>query len=706
MKRRKTKTWEQDARRSPLVRAGSRWLSFARGLSRKRRVAAADPLAFIKQLYGEKFNSVEGGAFPLDKVYRTNGGGLFVSETRVNVSVHPRFDLRFVNVAAERAGSQVFRETTTTVLGHPLHTPLTERERPNAARRTTRAGDAAPSLTVQTWNVSPAVVERTIPAFGYVSVRGQRGQRARRLEPTPHVERVERPVRDGKWTSPSVETSRPTVAPSLAGLRLTSIDLRQHFTHAPRQEFVSLLLKTYLPAAVSREVESARTTGELLSAPPRRARSQVETERRFARTPSPVVMSLRQIAPWTYAEPAARYTPEGGVVEVRTELRSTETLREHTAPRDTQATLLHLLPPASLLTSLSLTSRTLLAGEGGGTWLNVYGSSERAPALPLQLLRTHAAPPQGTREGSPAVHTTRLVNQSVQHEPTSTRDALSSIQTFVGRAPSTVAAGTQAVNTTVFARHGFETVPRGGFEQASAHQRGASGGAISTNATTHGMRGRSVEFVRHLSVSELLRTVTTGAAHVDGRGIDNAPVAELMRAASKHEAGSQTLSDLARNVAATQGMAGAATFLFTKALLRRTEAATGARSQTPNAATAMRLAAGAETEREVKETRAARPEGMALELIRHRREQVLQLPQPGYVFTQPPPRTRLEERQVITKASREEIVEVVRKEVRSLAASTPAVNAPSRADLAGLADEIYSTLARRLLVEKERLGRF
>jgi hypothetical protein len=96
---------------------------------------------------------------------------------------------------------------------------------------------------------------------------------------------------------------------------------------------------------------------------------------------------------------------------------------------------------------------------------------------------------------------------------------------------------------------------------------------------------------------------------------------------------------------------------------------------------------------------------MALELIRHRREQVLQLPRPGYVFTQPP-RPQLEERQFITKASREEIVEVVRKEVRSLASSAPVMPAPSGAELAGIADEVYSTLVRRLLVEKERLGRF
>jgi hypothetical protein len=125
----------------------------------------------------------------------------------------------------------------------------------------------------------------------------------------------------------------------------------------------------------------------------------------------------------------------------------------------------------------------------------------------------------------------------------------------------------------------------------------------------------------------------------------------------------------------------------------------------PTAANALRRASAAETGQALRETRAARPEGMALELIRHRREQVLQLPPPGYVFTQPA-HARLEERQVITKASREEIVEVVRREVRSLTSSAPAAPAPSRAELAGLADEVYTTLVRRLLVEKERLGRF
>lgn len=156
------------------------------------------------------------------------------------------------------------------------------------------------------------------------------------------------------------------------------------------------------------------------------------------------------------------------------------------------------------------------------------------------------------------------------------------------------------------------------------------------------------------------------------------------------------MPDRARGGFSTQGAPGAGTFLFAKALLLR---------RSEGGPSGLRTATAAETARAQRETRAARPEGMALELVRHRREEVLQLPQPGYVFAQPA-RSQLEERQVITKASREEIVEVVRKEVRTLAASAPAMPAPSRAELAGIADEVYSTLVRRLLVEKERLGRF
>ena len=686
MKRRETKSWEQDAGRSPLVRAGSRWLSFARRLSRgRRRVAAADTLAFVESLYGGKFKPVEGGGFAPDKVYRTNGGRLFVSETRVSLSLHPRFDIRVVNIAAGVTDSRVFQETST-VFGHVLHRPPTEREQPGAGRQGSRADAAAPSLTVRTWNVSPLVAGANLPAFGYVTVRGSRGHGRQRLEATSHASRVERFVGDGATTSPSAEASRQTVAPSPAGLRLTSIDLRQHFTHAPRQEFVSLLLNTYLPAAMSRGVENARTAGVLLSSPQRRATAQGETERRTIQPPQTVVMPGPQPPRWAYAEPAPPDTPDGRA-GLRTERRSTETLRELSAARDTQAPLLPLLPPASLLTSLSLTDRTLFAGEGGAAWLTtVYGSSERAPALSLQLIRPQAAQP-GAREGSAAFHTTRLVNQYLRHRPTAARDALSSTYTTVVRAPSTVAAGTRAVHTTVYARPGFGTAIRVGHEQTAARQRWASRGTAQTPAMTHGLFGRPVEFVRHTYVAELM-----GAAPIDD--------------ASPH-----TESGRAPNDTPTQGSAGAATLLFVAGMTRRIAEASAARALSPTAASAprsalaLRSASAAEAGHGVSETRAARPEGIALELIRHRREEVLQLPRPGYVFTQPPPRAQLEGRQVITKASREEIVEVVRKEVRSLAASMPAVSTPSRADLAGLADEIYSTLARRLLVEKERLGR-
>src|SRR5438046_1156338 len=98
-----------------------------------------------------------------------------------------------------------------------------------------------------------------------------------------------------------------------------------------------------------------------------------------------------------------------------------------------------------------------------------------------------------------------------------------------------------------------------------------------------------------------------------------------------------------------------------------------------------------------------RPSSVAPELIRQRRHEVLRLPPLGYVFTQPA-RQHVEEQRVVTKASEKEIIEVVKREVRALAASGATQTALSRADFAGLADEVYSTLVRRLLVEKERLG--
>jgi hypothetical protein len=266
LKRRETKSWQEEAGHTALVRACSRWLTFARTLSRGwgRRFVVADTLAFIESLYGGRLRAVEGGAFSLNKVYRTSGGGLFVSETRLSVSVHPRFDLRLPNVAGHRAVSQVFREAPLTTIFNLLsHTSVRDREQPHAALQGTNSVGAAPWLTVQTWNVLPAGAERLQPAFGYVNVRGQRVRPAQGLESARPTARVERPGRGDVLKGTSAETSRQTVASAPASLRLTSIDLRRSFIDAPRQEFVSVLLNTYLPAVESRESLSVRTTGAL-----------------------------------------------------------------------------------------------------------------------------------------------------------------------------------------------------------------------------------------------------------------------------------------------------------------------------------------------------------------------------------------------------------------------------------------------------------
>jgi hypothetical protein len=597
--------------RSPLVSAGGRWLSFARGLARgrTRRMSAADTLAFIESLYGGMFTAVEGGAFSFDKVYRTSGGGRFVSETRLGVSVHPRFDLRVLHFA----GSQVSREAPSTTL--LSHAGAGGRERQRAAWQIMQGGATTPSLTVQTWNVFPAGGESHLPAFGYVSVRGRRGQQAR--------EATLPSARGNVTTGASVETSRQTDAAAPTSLPLTSLNLMRPVTHVTRQEFVSLLLNTYLPAAVSREVLSVKTARELSSAPPGRAATHGAAEWRPKA--------------WAYAGPVPRHAPGA---EIRRESRSFETLKEHASAGHAPPAMIHVLPPASLLTSLSETFLTVLTGAAGHTTHHSGGS---APAPSLHLLRAHAAP-SGTRAWSAAVDASRLLGQTPPGQTTVTRNVLSSLNTFAERVHTNVAGFKQAGRPPFFTRPGFE--------QVSSRRGGTSSVSAPSHVTARVLFGRPGEFVRPASVVESMR---------------EAPMYD----------------------------AGAGTFLFATRLLRSSAGASTNDSLSPTAATG----------RAVKETRAARPEGMALELIRQRRQEVLQLPSPGYVFTQPS-RAQLEERQVITKASREEIVEVVRKEVRALTASAPASPAPSRAELAGIADEVYSTLVRRLLVEKERLGRF
>ncbi|MET0649598.1 MAG: hypothetical protein ABW208_23550, partial [Pyrinomonadaceae bacterium] len=457
--------------------------------------------------------------------------------------------------------------------------------------------------------------------------------------------------------------------------RLTSLHHLHQVIHAPRQEFVSVILKKHLPLDESREVLSVRTAGDLRVVSPGQAAEQGGTENRFAHAP---VTTVRQTPARTYAAPSPRRT-SGHVVEVRRELHFTETLREHATERDTRPPMLHVLSPTSLLSSLSETSLTLLTGVADNAGRIAYHVSERVPALSLQLIRTHTSQ-SGTREGAATLHAPRLLDRTRQHRPTDAREALSSLHTLVERVHSTVSNITHTGSSTVFTRPGFESALRLSFEQVSGRQRGGSGESARSLTTSRGLLVRTAEFVRHVSA------------------------AESTRAAAAREANNRLTSGRVTNVFSTQSAPGSGTFRFATVLLRRSGEASTANMLSPTAETALRPAAAAETERELRETRAARPEGMARELIRHRREEVLRLPQPGYVFTQPA-RTQLEERQVITKASREEIVEVVRKEVRALAASAPAQTAASRVELAGLADEVYSTLVRRLMVEKERLGR-
>lgn len=617
-------------------------------------MAAADTLAFIESLYGKKFRAVEGGAFSLDKVYRTNGGGLFISETRLNVSVHPKFELRVLNFAGAPAVSQIFTAPPT-VFTLLSHTGARERERQRDAWHAAQEAVAAPPLTMHTWNVSQTEGEKVLPAFGYVNVRGQRAQKG--LE-----------TARGDVTT-STEAQRPTVAPEPASLRLTSIDLRRLFVNTTQQEFVNLLLNTYLPAVESRENLSAPTTGNLSGAPRRRATTQTqrETEKRFAPAPG---TTERQPSALTYAEPAPRHAPRRAA-EIRTEFRSMETLKESASVRDTRAPLLQVLPPASLLLNLSETSLTMLAGGAGRAAGELGG---RAPALLLQQQRAQTTP-SGTREASATVHATRLLKQTPRRGATDALEAFSSLNTLVERVHSTFHSITPAAHTTVFTRPGFEPTLRRTFEQVSARQGGGAGETTPGGAISLDLLSQSVEFVRPASA------------------------AVFTREASTQDADTQLRSERAPGVFSTQGSTGAGTFRFATELLRRTSGVRTVGVLSPTVATLLRTSADGET------ARAARPEGMALELIRHRREEVLQLPQPGYVFTQPA-RAQLEERQVITKTSREEIVEVVRKEVRSLGAASAAPVAASRADIASLAEEVYATLARRLLVERERLGRF
>jgi hypothetical protein len=86
-----------------------------------------------------------------------------------------------------------------------------------------------------------------------------------------------------------------------------------------------------------------------------------------------------------------------------------------------------------------------------------------------------------------------------------------------------------------------------------------------------------------------------------------------------------------------------------------------------------------------------------------RREAKLEPPKLGYVYTQPTRRT-VEAEKVVKQVEEKEVVEVVRREVKSLMRSSSALESFTRADFAEITEQVYGSLARRLLIEKERLG--
>ncbi len=93
----------------------------------------------------------------------------------------------------------------------------------------------------------------------------------------------------------------------------------------------------------------------------------------------------------------------------------------------------------------------------------------------------------------------------------------------------------------------------------------------------------------------------------------------------------------------------------------------------------------------------------ASELILVRKEGAVRVPPLGFVFAQLPRQSIAEER-AEKKVEPREIVELVKKEVRQTMARESPLASLTSEDYAEISDRVYSSLARRLTVERERLG--
>lgn len=86
-----------------------------------------------------------------------------------------------------------------------------------------------------------------------------------------------------------------------------------------------------------------------------------------------------------------------------------------------------------------------------------------------------------------------------------------------------------------------------------------------------------------------------------------------------------------------------------------------------------------------------------------RREEQFRPPQQSYAFARPARPAPVEE-PTVTQVRGKEVAEVVRREVETAMKSRSPIDSLSRSDYSRIADHVYSSLARRLLIDKERNG--
>jgi hypothetical protein len=82
----------------------------------------------------------------------------------------------------------------------------------------------------------------------------------------------------------------------------------------------------------------------------------------------------------------------------------------------------------------------------------------------------------------------------------------------------------------------------------------------------------------------------------------------------------------------------------------------------------------------------------------------LTMPALPYVFSPPARSLGAGPPVVEPRVVEQQVVAVVRREVHELMEQRPALASFSRGDYVQIADQVYSTLVRRLVAERERLG--